>query len=318
MLNIANMQPFAKGLKRPECVLCCASGTIYVANWDGGVTAIGKDGAQQEFLAQEASFALKPNGIALQPDGSFLIANLGDDGGIWSLARSGECRPFLLEAEGEAVPPANFVLPDAHGGVWITVSTRQAPRAKAYRRDVADGFIIRVDERGARILADGLGYTNECAIHPSGEWLYVNETFARRLSRFALVDGAKLGPRETVYEFGEGDFPDGLCFDEAGSIWITSIISNRLIRIEPDGTRETLLEDAAPDHLAWVEDAYRSNAMDRPHLDHVASDRLANISSLAFGGADRRTGYLGCLLGESLYRIAMPVSGAKPVHWDWG
>ena len=44
-----------------------------------------------------------------------------------------------------------------------------------------------MDEAPARVVADGLGYTNECAIHPSGQWLYVNETFARRLSRFRLA-----------------------------------------------------------------------------------------------------------------------------------
>jgi sugar lactone lactonase YvrE len=43
-----------------------------------------------------------------------------------------------------------------------------------------------VDTRGARIVADGLGYTNECAIDISGQWLYVNETFSRRLSRFPV------------------------------------------------------------------------------------------------------------------------------------
>lgn len=323
MLNIANLQPLGRDLKRPECVLCCASGTIYVANWDGGVTAIFRDGTQAEFLARNAPVALRPNGIALQADGAFLIANLGDDGGIWHLQRSGECHPFLLEVEGEAIPPANFVAPDADGGVWITISTRHAPRARAYRRDIADGFIVRVDQHGARIAADGLGYTNECALHPSGKWLYVNETFSRRLSRFALSGGGRLGARETVYEFGEGDFPDGLCFDEDGGIWITSIISNRLIRIATDGSsgairRETMLEDVAAGHVEWVEQAYRDNAMDRPHLDRAAGSVLANISSLAFGGADRKTGYLGCLLGENIYTIAMPAKGAQPVHWHWG
>jgi sugar lactone lactonase YvrE len=49
---------------------------------------------------------------------------------------------------------------------------------------VSDGFIVRVDDAGARIVADGLGYTNEVQLDPSGERLYVNETFGRRLSRW--------------------------------------------------------------------------------------------------------------------------------------
>ena len=56
--------------------------------------------------------------------------------------------------------------------------------------------------------------------------------------------------------------------------------------------------------------------MGRDHIDRPPSRRLRNISSLAFGGPDRRTGHLGSLAGESLARLAMPVAGYKPAHWD--
>jgi hypothetical protein len=42
---------------------------------------------------------------------------------------------------------------------------------------------------------------------------------------------------------------------------------------------------------------------------------LQNISSLAFGGADRRTAYLGCLLGDRLACFRAPVAGHPPPHW---
>ena len=70
------------------------------------------------------------------------------------------------------MPPTNFVLPAADVGAWVTVSTRRQPRALGYRREGGDGFIVRVDASGrARRVADGLGYTNEVALHPSGRWL---------------------------------------------------------------------------------------------------------------------------------------------------
>ena len=50
----------------------------------------------------------------------------------------------------------------------------------------------------ARIVADGLGYTNEAVLDARGEWLYVNETFARRTTRFRIGADASLAAPETV------------------------------------------------------------------------------------------------------------------------
>ena len=118
-------------------------------------------------------------------------------------------------------------------------------------------------------------------------------------------------------EFGEGVFPDGLAFDTEGHIWIVSIVSNSLIRVAPDGRQHLWLRDVEPVHMAWVDAAFEAGAMGRPHLDGVKSRVLKNISSLAFAGADLRTGYLGCLLGESIAQLAMPVAGHPPAHWNY-
>ena len=306
-----------RGLHRPECVLCGRDGTVYVADWRGGVTLIAPDGTQRSILPRENPGRVQPNGIALVRDGSFLLANLGDRGGVWRLQRDGTLEPFCREVAGEILPPCNFVLVDPEGGVWITVSTRLRPRALGYRPDASDGFIVRVDDAGARIVADGLGYTNEAQLDPSGEWLYVNETFGRRLSRFAVGPGRALGERETVATFGAGTFPDGLTFDAEGGIWITSIVSNRVIRISPDGTQSLLLEDADPTKLAEVETAFQGGRLGRPHLDNSFGTRLGNISSLAFGGPDRQTAYLGCLLDDRIATFPSPVAGHPLPHWDW-
>jgi len=306
-----------QGLKRPECVLATAEGTLFVSDWDGGVTGIGPDGRQRRWLAA-AGADIKPNGIALRPDGSFLIAHLGaESGGVFHLRRSGALTPFLLEVEGRPLPPTNYVMEDGRGRVWVSVSTRAMPRHLGYRRDRADGFVVLCDRRGARIVADGLGYTNELALSPDGAWLYVNETFARRLSRLPLRSDGTLGARETVAEFEAGTFPDGLAFDQEGAVWVVSIVSNRVIRISRDGRQETILEDCDEEHMAWVEEAFQAGRMGRPHLDQVKSRHLCNISSIAFGGEDLRTAYLGCLLGGSLATFRSPVPGLPPPHWQY-
>ena len=307
-------------LTRPECVLATQSGSLYTADWRGGVCQIAPNGTETLFTGtMPDGLTARPNGIALLADGSFLMAQLGDkDGGVYRLTREGQIAPWLMQVDGVDLPPSNYVVQDAAGRTWITVSTRLTPRAAAYRGDVADGFIVCVQADGsASIVADGLGYTNEVALHPSGQWLYVNETFGRRLSRFPVAANGALGERETVTEFGAGTFPDGLAFDEDGFAWIVSIVSNRLIRVAPDGAQQLFLEDNEAEHLAWVADAFQSASMGRPHLDGIRSQRLRNISSIAFAGPDRRTGVLGCLLGNSLQTLAMPAAGVAPFHWKF-
>jgi len=308
-----------KGLVRPECVLATRSGDLYTADWRGGVAHLRPDGSQALYAGTlHDGRKPRPNGIALRANGNFLLADLGEAaGGVYELGRDGAVRAFVLRADGLDLPPTNFVHEDAHGRVWITVSTRQVPRAAAYRADVADGFIVLRDARGARVVADGLGYTNEALPSPDGLFLYVNETFARRLTRFRISAGGGLHSREVVARFGAGTYPDGLAFDAEGGVWITSIVSNRVIRVAPDGSQQIMLEDCDAEHLAWVEQAFQAGEMGRPHLDGIKSRRLRNTSSLAFGGPDLRTAYLGCLLGDAIATFRSPVAGAPPVHWNF-
>ena len=307
------------GLVRPECVLATRAGDLYSADWRGGVAHRRADGSQALYSgALPDGRPARPNGIALRANGNFLCADLGESaGGVFELGRDGSVRAFALRADGLDLPPTNFVHEDARGRVWITVSTRQVPRAAAYRADVADGFIVLADAKGTRVVADGLGYTNEALPSPDGKFLYVNETFARRLTRFRIAADGALQARETVAVFGAGTFPDGLAFDAEGGVWITSIVSNRVIRVAPDGSQQLMLEDCDAAHLAWAEQAYLAGEMGRPHLDGIKSRRLRNISSLAFGGPDLRTAYLGCLLGDAIATFRSPVPGAAPVHWNY-
>jgi sugar lactone lactonase YvrE len=308
----------ASGLNRPECVLATSSGALYTADWRGGVAQTLPDGSAKLFVASPPlSRPLRPNGIALRPDGSFLLADLGDtQGGIFRLERNGTVTPFLEAVDGIPLPPSNYVVEDGRR-TWLTVSTRHQPRALAYRSDVADGFIAVVDHRGARIVADALCYTNEAVPSPDGRWLYVNETFARRLTRFRIGADGTLSAKETVTTFGHGTYPDGLSFDAEGGIWITSIVSNRVIRVLADGSQDLMLEDCDPAHVEWVEQAFQSGNMGRPHLDRTSGRVLKNISSLAFGGPGLRTAYLGCLLDDRIPYFDAPVAGYPPYHWNF-
>ena len=317
------LESIFSGLQRPECVLTHSSGSVFVSDRRGGVLRIHRDGTQHLIgglgVIGNSNPAdgppLLPNGIAMQRDGAFLVANLGEQGGVWHITADGAASPWLTEVDGRAVHRVNFVVNDALGRVWACISATDG--SDAYPLHTATGYIVLRDARGTRVVADGLHYTNECRVSSDGQFMYVNETFGRRLSRFRIGKAGELTGKETVATFGEGDFPDGLALDAEGGAWVVCVGSNRVYRIAPDGGKLTVIDDADPATAKQLEAAFVAGTLDRPQLSAARGRRLHNITSLAFGGADLRTAYMGCLAGDSLATFRSPVAGLQPVHWNW-
>lgn len=310
------------GLSRPACVVTHASDLVLVPDWTGagGIAVIDPSGRTRRILATrpdaDVPLPLRPAGIALEPGGSVLLAHLGASrGAVCRLHPDGRCSLVTDRIDGAPMPPAQSVALAADGALWITVATTRVPRARAYRRDAASGLLLCHRDGVTRIAAEGLGYPTECRPAADGKALWVAETFARRLSAFALRPGG-VGPRRTVAEFGAGDFPGGVVETTDGGLLVTSIISNRLLRVTPDGRVERILEDADPAHLAAIEAAFVSGGLDRAHLETVRSRVLGHLSGAAFGGANLRRLYLGSLLGESVAVLEAPFAGCRPPHFD--
>ncbi|MDB5841310.1 MAG: hypothetical protein JWQ23_3262, partial [Herminiimonas sp.] len=301
-------------LDRPEFIPCTASGPLY-ATHRHGLTII--DGSEQKQFRWPQTEGFMTNGFALMPDGRILLANLGSEGGVWQMDRDGRIEPYLLEVDGVRLPPTNYVGVDHAGRVWITVSTRRFPRDLAFRTDVADGFIVLVDQAGARIVADGLAYTNETHVAPDGKSLYVAETMARCISRFSIGPDNSLSGKSCVAQFGPGTFPDGFAFDANGGIWVAAIVGNRLVHVASDGTQSVMLDDSDEAEMQRVEQAFQAGEFVRSHLETGSSRTLRSISSVAFGGPDLRTLHLGSLAGTQVLRYRVATPGAAPSHWQW-
>lgn len=320
MMRLADVTFHGGGLARPESVLVAKDGAVFTADFRGGVAALQPDGTHRLIAGHIADLpqGLKPNGIAFDRDGSFLIAHLGaEEGGVFRLTRDGQASPLLRAVEGMALPPTNYALRDTEDRLWITVSTRRTPRHLDWTPAAASGFIVLMDRRGARIAADGLGYTNECLPSPDGRFLYVNETYARRLSRFPLHADGALGAKQVVAEFETGEYPDGLAFDAEGAVWVTAIVANRLLRVQPATGRVTRMLDAGdPGHMARIAAAAAAGTLLPADMAQAASP-LANVSSIAFAGPGLHAAWLGCLLADRIMRVPMPVAGAPPPHWRW-
>ena len=93
--DVSEVAYVGNGLKRPECVYATKSGMIYTSHADpngqGGIACIYPNGQIETILAEKGDVPeiFITNGYALMPDGSFMIANLGPDGGVYRLMRDG-------------------------------------------------------------------------------------------------------------------------------------------------------------------------------------------------------------------------------------
>jgi sugar lactone lactonase YvrE len=308
-------------LVRPECVVATERGDLFASHADqgGGIARLRGEAASELILATAGDIpeGFIPNGYSLMPDGSFLIANVGDAGGVYTLRRDGTLIPFLTEVDGRVLPSCNFANRDAEGRIWVSVSTWARNRDDSFKKDFADGVVILIDGKGARIVAEGIGFTNENKVDPSGRWLYVHETMGRSIIRYPIKDGGGLGPRETVADYGIGIYPDGFEFDAEGGIWCTSVVSNRIVRIAPDGTQHTVLDAGDQDVTDRAEAAYRDGTYTRAHLVAGNASILGNCASIGFGGPDLKSCFVGSLASSRIASFRSPVAGAVPPHWKF-
>jgi len=150
----------------------------------------------------------------------------------------------------------------------------------------------------------------------NNSYVFVNETFGRRLLRFDLATDGSLSNRHILTTFNMGTYPDGLTLLEDGNLIVTSIVSNRVVKVFPNGEQELILEDADTAFVEAAESAYHSDSLSSKHLASTGKTSLANISSLAFGGHDRSKAYIGNLLGNCLHSFDTDMHGVAPSHWN--
>lgn len=308
------LEQTGSGLNRPECVIAARDGSLYTGDWTLGIARIAPDGTtgpalETDLIAQ----GFRPNGIALTADGDFLFANLSrKSGGVWRVGRRGGVRPFATEVAGRPIPPTNFVLVDGDR-VWITISTT-THKHQHFTAEENTGQILLVKDGKVTVAADGLNWTNEMRISPDGRHLFVNETFACRTTRYDVAaDGMLTKPFHLTYP--AGTFPDGMAFDVEGALWIICVVSNRLIRVAPDLTWTIVFEDITPDALATIGAAYVRGCLTWDHIVQSRGSRVSNLSSVAFGGPDLKTLYLGGLGIDAVQVWQSPVAGLPMAHW---
>jgi len=328
-LEKESLRYIGRDLQRPECILAEPDGSLWSADAHGGVVHLWPDG-RQELITQRRSTEFTkstdevarytqgtlPNGLAFARDGDFLVSNFGTDC-LERMTRSGETKVVLDSIEGKPIGKVNFVLRDSQDRQWITVSTRLKNWVQALVPDLDDGYIVRLDDRGPRIVAEGLHFTNEVRFDAKEEYLYVVETTGGRILRFRVDAQGELRDRE-VYgpsHLGAGAYPDGIAFDAYGNLWGTMVYSDKLFVITPQGRLLILLDEGDPEKVKRLDEAFRQKRELSGILFETGRGPAPWMASVTFGGPDLRTAYIGSLKGTRIPYFRAPVPGLPMVHW---
>ncbi|MBS0521808.1 MAG: SMP-30/gluconolactonase/LRE family protein [Proteobacteria bacterium] len=170
----------------------------------------------------------RPSGLGWRPDGTMLVVSMTDrrlmrfsagtlavEADLGSLA-TGPCNDMVVDAEGRAYV-GNFGY-DRHAG--------EAQRTTCLARVDPDGSVHKA--------ADGLLFPNGTVITPDGRTMIVAETFAHRLTAFDVAPDGTLSNRR-LWAGIDGCYPDGICLDAEGAIWVSDPFGHRVLRVREGG-----------------------------------------------------------------------------------
>lgn len=313
-LDVATLAFTGSGLVRPESVLAEPNGALWCSDARGAVTYIAPDGAQTLLGAQ----GHEPNGLAMSADRSTLyIANIGD-GRVYRMDRAGNEQVKIDGVDGQSpLGAANFVFIDRQDRLWISVSSRGLPWWPAVQQPRPDGCIVRVDATGAHIVADGLYFPNEARMNHDESFLYVAETMKRRIVRYRVLPDGSLGAQEIAPpgDLGHGAYVDGFAFDVEGNLWVTLVVRNEVVVVTPEGEVHTILSDVNQAAVENVAAKLEDGALTPQEMFACAGSYLQLPTSIAFGGPDLRTVYIGSLGMQRLPTFRAPTPGLPMRHW---
>jgi sugar lactone lactonase YvrE len=189
------------------------------------VTTVDLQGKTEKIVEVPGS----PSGLGWLPDGRLLVVSMTDrrllrldpeglaEAADLSQLASFHCNDMVVDRQGRAYI-GNFGFDFAVG----------APVSPAE-------IVLATPEGRALRVGEGLLFPNGTVITPDNHTLIVAETFGHRLTAFDLEPDGALSHRR-VWADLEGAFPDGICLDAEGAIWVAAPEPGEVLRVREGGT----------------------------------------------------------------------------------
>jgi sugar lactone lactonase YvrE len=131
-----------------------------------------------------------------------------------------------------ATGPCNDTVVDGHGRAYVgnfgyDRHQGEPPRTACLARVDPDGRVSRA--------AEDLFFPNGTVITPDGRTMIVAETQGHRLTAFDLAADGTLSNRRRWAPLEDAVFPDGICLDAEGAIWVSDARGHALLRVREGG-----------------------------------------------------------------------------------
>ncbi len=166
-----------------------------------------------------------PSGLGWMPDGSLLVVSMNDR----RLLRQVDGR-MQVHADLSAIAggPCNDMVVDARGRAYV--GNFGYDRFKGEDAAPAKLALVTPDGRTGVAATDML-FPNGSVITPDGTQLIVGETMGNRLTAFDIAPDGSLSGRR-IFAADPTLFPDGICLDAEGAIWVADPRGNRCVRVK--------------------------------------------------------------------------------------
>ena len=170
----------------------------------------------------------RPSGLGWTPSGELLVVSMLDRR---LLRFDGKRLHLVADLSGLATGPCNDMVVDASGRAYVGNFGYDRHAGESERTTC----IARIDPNGrVAAAADELVFPNGMVLTPDGKTLIVAETFAHRLTAFDVAADGALA-RRRVFAETPGCFPDGICLDAEGAVWVADARGNHVQRFLQGG-----------------------------------------------------------------------------------
>jgi hypothetical protein len=247
--------PIGDPLPGLDDVIAAKDGNVYVSAGKKVLKLSGYGLANRSLVVE---FDGDAGALAMHPDGRLLVCVAGR--GIAALDPASPDPRWCESADGRGFAGLTAVTAAPDGRIFLVEgSAGREPRQ--WRHDVmekrSNGRLVSCGPAldNAKVLLSDLPYPYGLAVSADGKQLWLAESWAHRLSRFALTDGG-IGPREIVAGNLPG-YPARLHLDAHGGFFL-GLFARRTHLIEfvlkEDDFRKDMIETMAPDY--WIAPAF--------------------------------------------------------------